>query len=91
MKKYRTSQVELRNKAKELGIDVNVENMLPLLFNIGAIGNVRMVNGKDMYSFKFRERRAVFNPKEEIVIHLALQNLLRARGGYENVKEIDYN
>ncbi len=91
MKKYRTSQVELQNKAKELGIDVNVENMLPLLFNIGAIGNVKVINGKDMYSFKFRERRTVFSPKDEIVIHLALQNLLKVRGGYENVKEIDYD
>lgn len=45
---------------------------------------------KDRYSFKFRERNVDFNPRDEIVIHLALQNTLKVRGGY-TIEEEEYD
>ncbi len=92
-RKYRTSMVELKTKAKKLSIDmkgIDLENILSLLYDIGAIGNVRKVEGKDTYSFKYRDRWSSFNPNDELIIHLALQQALNVRGGYSN-NEVDYD
>ena len=92
-KKYRTSKRELEIKAQELSLNLknlNLERSLSLLYDIGAIGNVRKVEGKDSYSFKYRDRWSSFNQTDELVIHLALQKALNVRGGYTN-QDVDYD
>lgn len=92
MSKYRFSRHDLDAKVSELNIKIDLDTMLQLLFNIGAIGNVKVnFAGKDEYSFKYRERYAAYNPKDDIVIHLALQNTLKVRGGYTHINEVDYD
>ena len=88
---YRTSKVKLDSKSKELKITIDLNRVLPLLFNIGVIGNVRVTDAGDRYSFKFRERHSDFNPYDEIVVHLALQNMLKIRGGYTDAKYFEYD
>ena len=88
--KYKMTTSELENKSKTLGIKINLSEILPLLFNIGVIGNIRKIKGQDIFSFKFRERHSNFNPYNEIIVHLALQNTLKIRGGID-VKEVEYD
>lgn len=93
MRKYRTSKKEMEIKAGELGINLSgydLDRLLSLLYDIGAIGNVRNVNGKDSYSFKYRDRWSTFNSRDELVIHLALQKALNVRGGYET-NDVEYD
>ena len=93
IKKYRSSMMELTAKAKELNVDltgIELERLLSLLYDIGAIGNVRKHDNTDKYSFKYRDRWSSFNPREEFVVHLALQKALNVRGGYQS-KDVDYD
>ena len=64
---------------------MDLERALSQLYDIGGIGTVTKKESKDDYSFKFRDRYSRFCSSDEIIIHLALQNALKARGKLERI------
>ena len=69
----------------EMSIKIDLEQALNQLYDIGGIGTVTKKESNDEYSFKFRDRYSKYCSTDEIVIHLALQNALKARGKLERV------
>jgi len=56
-----------------MGRDKSFSSILDTLFQCSAIGNVKYSPlGKQYFSFKYRNRHASFNPKEEIYLHKGL-------------------
>ena len=84
LQSYDTTEKNLRELAEKNQLKIDFDRMLPLLYDVGAIGNVSFYNdgGKTSkrYHFKFRERHSVYNGNLGIVIHLALQNALKVKG-----------
>lgn len=74
--KLKTTIKELKETSTAANFDANFDVVLPMLFEVGAIGNIRHINGEELYTFKYRNRHLSFNPLEDIAIHLGLRNAL---------------
>ena len=85
MKTYRFTFKDMKATMDEIGIKMDLEQALSQLYDIGGIGTVTKKESNDEYSFKFRDRYSKYCSTDEIVIHLALQNALKARGKLERV------
>lgn len=85
MKTYRFTYKDIETTMKDMGIKMDLEQALSQLYDIGGIGTVTKKESKDDYSFKFRDRYSRFCSSDEIIIHLALQNALKARGKLERM------
>lgn len=93
VQKYRMSIREIEIKAKELGVNLkkmDISHLLSLLYDIGAIGNVKRQGNEQYYSFKYRDRWSSFNENSEFVVHMALQRALKIRGGYD-ANDLEYD
>lgn len=89
LKNYSTDERELKKISEDLGYKLDFDKILPILFNSGAIGGIRVNPNKSNYFyFKYRERRSDYNPMDKIIIHLALQNALKVKTG-SPIKLID--
>ena len=85
MKTYRFTFKDMKATMDDMGIKMDLEQALSQLYDIGGIGTVTKKESSDEYSFKFRDRYSKYCSTDEIVIHLALQNALKARGKLERV------
>ena len=85
MKTYRFTFKDMKATMDEMGIKMDLEQALSQLYDIGGIGTVTKKESNDEYTFKFRDRYSKYCSTDEIVIHLALQNALKARGKLERV------
>lgn len=81
---YETSESKLRKLAEENQLKIDFDKILPILYDIGAIGNISIFQDEDKvskrYHFKYRERYSMYNKNQEIIIHLALQHALKIKG-----------
>lgn len=84
LQSYDTSESKLRKLAEENQLKIDFDKILPILYDIGAIGNISVFQdeGKVLrrYHFKYRERYSMYNKNQEIIIHLALQHALKIKG-----------
>jgi hypothetical protein len=63
---------------------MDIMRVLKALFDSGAIGNISRVKGYgDFVTFKHRNRNALFNPTEDIMIHRGLEKGLRLLPNHE--------
>lgn len=71
------SYEDLQNSAKEIGwdvADVELDNILRVLYECSAIGNVRVHknSGKRYLSYKYRNRSSYYKKNEAIILHRGL-------------------
>lgn len=84
LQSYDTTEGKLRELAETNQLKIDFDKTLPILYDVGAIGNVSIFvdDGKKTkrYHFKYRERYSMYNKNLGIIIHLALQHALKVKG-----------
>jgi len=66
----RITTQDLRTRVTEIGYGaLDIEGMLTALFNCSAIGTIEETDGKDRYTFKYRNRTASWVPGSVAWIH----------------------
>lgn len=75
---FRFDQIRAAQLKDERFGGIDLMKTLELLFECSAIGNLRGRDTDERYrfTFRYRNRNAVFNPNEEIVVHRGLRKAL---------------